>query len=194
MADCFLGEIRLFAGTYAPVDWALCDGILMQIRQNEPLYSLIGTTYGGDGVNTFALPDFRGRVPVGQGQTTPPPGSTSSLFALGQAGGTEVVALTAAQNPAHSHNFCAVNRPATTSSPVNNMVAAPPTNGTTQGLYISAAKTGTTQVADPNFLDYAGGVASGGSSQVTGDFHQNMMPYLALTYIICTKGFYPTQP
>jgi microcystin-dependent protein len=190
MTDCFLGEIRLFGGAYAPEDWALCDGSSLAIRTYPDLYSLIGTTYGGDGVNTFRLPDFRGRVVVGQGQM----GSSNSNFALGQSGGTETVTLTVAQIPAHNHKFNALNTPATTSSPVNTMLAVPQPVNNTQGLYMATTKAGAvTQVADPNFLDYTGGAASGGASQAVGDPHQNMMPFLSLNYIISLHGAFPIR-
>lgn len=194
MADCFIGEIRLFAGNYAPEDWALCNGAALSIADNQALYSLIGVTYGGDARTTFNVPDLRGRVAVGQGQTTPPAGSTSSNFVLGQSGGVETVSLTAAQNAAHTHTLNAVNVTATATTPVGNMLAAPPANGSTQGLYMDVSKTtAISQVADPNFLDYAGGAASGGASRDAGNPHQNMMPFLALNYIICLKGMYPSN-
>lgn len=195
MADCFVGEIRLFGGIYAPVNWAFCNGVALAIQDYQALYSLIGVTYGGDGVISFNLPDFRGRAVLGQGQATQPAGGTSSNFVLGQTGGVETVALTPAQNAAHTHSFSAVNAPASTLMPANNMLATVTPNGTTAGLYINPTKTGAiSQVADPNFLDYAGGAANGGSSRVSGNPHNNMMPFLALNYIICVNGFYPDRP
>lgn len=194
MTDCFVGEIRLFGGPYAPVGWQLCNGALLSIQSYPALYSLIGTTYGGDGQTTFAIPDFRGRLAVGQGQTAPPSGSTSSNFILGQSGGTETVSLTAAQNGPHTHTFNAVNIPATTTMPSGNMLAAVTPNGNTMGLYIDPTKPGTAQVADPNFVDFAGGAASGGSSRSAGNPHDNMMPFQAINYIICLEGLYPDRP
>lgn len=195
MTDCFLGEIRIFGGNYAPEDWHLCNGALLSIQTYPALYSLLGTAYGGDAVTTFGLPNFNGRIVVGQGQMSPPPaGSTSSNYLLGQMGGAETVSLTAAQNAAHNHTFYAVNTPATGSSPVNTMLASPVPNGTTTGLYMDVSKAATAQVADANFLDFAGGAASGGSSHAVGDPHQNMMPFLTLTYIICVNGLYPDRP
>lgn len=203
MADYITGEIRAFGGTTPPDDWVPCDGRLLSISQYQPLYALIGTIYGGDGVNNFAVPDFRGRLVVGQGQTTPPAGSTASNFALGQSGGTETVSLTSAQNAAHTHAFNAVNAPATSTAPVggaapnftNTMALATVTpNGTVAGLYMATNVAGaTSQTFDPNFLDYAGGAASGGGSQSGGDPHNNVMPFIAITYMICVNGLFPNR-
>ncbi len=101
MSDQYVGEIRLFAGDYAPENWAFCDGRLLSIAEYQMLYSLIGTTYGGDGVSNFALPDLRGRVPVSQGNLTTPSGTVA--FHIGQMGGKESVTLTANTIPAHTH-------------------------------------------------------------------------------------------
>ncbi|WP_114393484.1 phage tail protein [Oleisolibacter albus] len=195
MADCFVGEIRLFGGIYAPVDWMLCNGAALAIREYQPLYSLIGVTYGGDGVNSFNLPDFRGRAVVGQGQAPAAAGVTTTNFLLGQMGGSETVSLTPAQNAAHTHSFSAVNVAASTGIPTNNMLAVVTPNGQTSGLYMNTTTAGAiAQVADPNFLDYSGGMASGGSSKELGNPHNNMMPFLALNYIICVSGLYPDRP
>src|SRR5271166_5833783 len=99
MADPFLGEIRIFGGTFAPLGWAFCQGQLLPIAQNTALFSLLGTTYGGDGVSNFALPDLRGRVPMGMGQ-----GPGLSPYVQGQMGGAESVTLTTQQMPPHSHS------------------------------------------------------------------------------------------
>src|SRR5476649_2718005 len=106
MASPFIGEIRMFGGNFAPQGWALCQGQLMAISQNDVLFNLIGTTYGGDGQNTFALPDLRGRVPVHQGS------NGQSNYVVGEGGGVEEVALTAAQMPAHRHTMLASTSPA----------------------------------------------------------------------------------
>src|SRR3954471_20845544 len=103
MAEPFVGEIRIFAGNFAPVGWAHCDGALLSIAENDVLFNLIGTTYGGDGQTTFALPDLRGRVPVHR----------AADLAVGQAGGAEEVTLSVAQLPAHGHGFAASVRPGT---------------------------------------------------------------------------------
>src|SRR5262245_29652358 len=110
--DNYLGEIRLFAGNFAPRGWRFCDGGLLPIAENDALFNLLGTTYGGDGVSTFALPDLRGRVAIGQGTG---PGLTNRP--LGEPGGTESVTLVLGQCPAHTHQLFATNAPATTASP-----------------------------------------------------------------------------
>src|SRR5262249_27160571 len=111
MATPFVGEIRMFGGNFAPLGWALCDGSLLSISENETLFALIGTTYGGDGQTTFALPDLRGRVPMHMGGT----------FVQGQAAGVETMTLTVAQIPAHSHAMLATNDIPTQTSPQNNV-------------------------------------------------------------------------
>src|SRR3569623_1528496 len=115
--DNFLGEIRMFAGNYAPEDWHFCDGSTLQINQFDALYALLGTTYGGDGRVTFGLPDLRGRAPVHKGTGTGLPPVT-----LGQKGGSETVSLPAANLPPHTHPLNAVNAPATTNTPGNGMM------------------------------------------------------------------------
>lgn len=179
MSDYFIGEIRLFAGMYAPADWQLCDGTLLQINTYQALYSLIGTTYGGDGVNTFAVPDLRGRIPIGQGQ-----GTNLSNRVLGQQGGAEAVALQAAQVGAHSHTMLTAGTTATT-----------PTLGTSV-MFANTVST-VTQYLKPG-LGSAGGsavnpVASTISNTGSGVAHQNMMPTATLTYIIALNGTYPMR-
>src|SRR5437868_2724707 len=119
MQTPYLGNVILFGGNFAPVGWAFCDGSLISISQNDALYSLLGTTYGGDGVNTFGLPDLRGRIPVHQGQ-----GSGLSNYVMGQQGGTEAVSLTSAMLPLHSHPVLSNSAAATTTDPTNNFLAA----------------------------------------------------------------------
>src|SRR5690242_13853470 len=114
MADSFMGEIRIFGGTFAPLGWAFCNGALLSIAQNGALFNLIGTTYGGDGQNTFALPDLRGRVPVHQG----------TGYVMGQVAGEETVTLTTSQLPAHTHGVQAQENTGDQSSPANNVWAA----------------------------------------------------------------------
>jgi microcystin-dependent protein len=165
MSDPYLGEIRIFAGNYAPVDWALCDGQLLQIAQYDALFSLIGTSYGGDGLNTFALPDLRGRLPIHQG----------GGFVTGGAGGTEQVTLTAQQLAGHSHPLMASTALATQESPAGNV-----TGQTEIALYGNESPFGP---MNGQALPPAGG------SQP----HDNVQPFLCLTFIICTNGIYPTQ-
>src|SRR6184192_840441 len=119
MAQPYVGEIRMFAGNFAPAGWMFCDGTSLPISENETLFQLIGTTYGGDGQTTFALPDLRGRVPVHQG-TDP---NTSSNYVIGEAGGVETVTLTTQQIPAHTHALTATTAAGTQPNPGGNLLA-----------------------------------------------------------------------
>ncbi|HYA98182.1 MAG TPA: tail fiber protein [Methylomirabilota bacterium] len=166
MSSPFVGEIRMFAGNFAPAGWAFCDGSLIPISENETLFQLIGTTYGGDGENTFALPDLRGRVPVHVG-----PG-----FALGQAGGAETVTLTVSQIPAHAHVPQCSAGAGSQQSPGGAMWASPSV-GT---IYSSAS---------PSLAMDPAGVGPGGGSQP----HDNMIPFLAVNFILSQFGVFPTQ-
>lgn len=170
MSDPYVGEIRLFAGNFAPVGWALCQGQLVAIAENDVLYSLIGTTYGGDGQNTFALPDLRGRVPVHQGQ-----GPGLSQRTMGQTGGTETVTLQSGQTPAHSHPALASTATASLGAPGGNLLAA--TTGSTYG---------TGPATTP--------MASGAITSAWGNPqpHENMAPTLTVNYIISLYGIYPS--
>jgi len=161
----YVGEIRMFGGNFAPVGWAICNGALIAISENEALFNLIGTTYGGDGVNTFALPDLRGRVPVHQGVG----------FAPGQSGGSETVTLTVSQLPAHTHVPQANSNPGTNASPSSNVWASSSLN-----QYSSNAPGAP---MDPAALGSTGG------SQP----HENMMPFVAINFIISLFGIFPTQ-
>ncbi|MFE5322762.1 phage tail protein [Paenibacillus sp. NPDC056579] len=170
MADPFIGEIRMFGGNFAPLGWLKCDGQLLSIAQYSTLYTLIGTTYGGDGVNTFALPDLRGRLPIHQGT------GAGGTYALGQAAGTETVTLTTQQIPAHSHTVRAFSQQGDTNSP-NNAVWA---NSTLDQFGADTTIPGTMHPA-------AVGI-TGGSQP-----HENMMPYLCVHFIIATEGIFPSQ-
>ena len=170
MADPFVGEIRLFAGNYAINGWTFCDGSLLPIPENEVLFALIGTTYGGDGQNTFAVPDLRGRVPVHQGSA---PGL--STYPLGQMAGTESVTLGTAQYPAHRHAVAA-NTASGTAAPAGGVLA---------GNSVSVYGTGAPTVA---MAAQAVGAAPGG-----GQPHNNMAPSLGLNYIISLFGIFPQQ-
>ncbi|MGG4144659.1 tail fiber protein [Paenibacillus algorifonticola] len=172
MADSYLGEIRLFVGKYAPMDWEMCNGQTILISQNEALYSLIGTTYGGNGKTTFALPDFRGRVPVHMGKS-----AEGSNYNLKDKGGAETVQLTESQLPAHTHLTQAQRAAGEESSPENNFWAA------------STAKQYSGGEAPNATLGNSSTLYSVGGNQP----HNNMMPFMALTYIICTNGLYPIQ-
>jgi len=174
MAEPFLGEIRIFAGNFAPTGWALCEGQLLPIAQNTALFSVLGTTYGGNGQTTFALPDLRGRVVVSFGQ-----GPGLSPYQEGQMGGTETTTLTAAQMPSHSHSVGATET-ATTNDP----------KGAVPAKYISPAAGAHVYGAqsDGTAMNSAMIGASGGGQPVS-----TLQPYLVINYIIALQGIYPSR-
>jgi microcystin-dependent protein len=161
----YIGEIRMGGWNFAPVGWAMCNGQLMPISEYEALYTLIGTTYGGDGNATFGLPDLRGRLPVHQG----------AGFAMGQAAGTETVTLTSSQSPAHSHPFMCSTDDATQPSPAGNVPAVIGAGS----AYAQAPATAVMAAAIPS---------SGGGGQS----HSNVQPYQCVTFIISLFGIYPS--
>jgi microcystin-dependent protein len=167
MSSPFVGEIRMFAGNFAPVGWAFCDGSLMPISENETLFNLIGTTYGGDGQTTFALPNLQSRVPVHVG-----PG-----FALAQTAGAETVTLTTSQIPAHNHVPQCNSNPGTAAGPANDVWAVPSPSVT---IYSNVA---------PSLAINAAAVGSAGGSQP----HDNMMPFLVINFILSLFGVFPSQ-
>lgn len=173
MSDPFLGEIRPFGFTFAPSGWALCNGQLLSIAQNSALFSLLGTTYGGNGTTTFALPDLRGRVPMHVGN-----GAGLSPRTLGESGGQEAVTLLTTQIPAHSHPGvsppCSTDDP-NSGSPLNNFPAAVGTSiySTTSNATMGAG--GTT------------GLTGGGQP------HSNVQPYLVINFCICLFGIFPSR-
>ena len=171
MADAFIGEIRIFGGTFAPMDWAFCDGTTLPIVGNETLFSLIGTIYGGDGVNNFKLPDLRGRVPVHQGTLA------GVTYIIGQQGGQETVALLANQVPAHTHKVRVKQGEGTASTPAGNVWATVPGS--------NRYSTNT-----PNLAMRSTTVGQAGGS---GAAHENVMPFQAVNFIICMVGLYPTR-
>jgi microcystin-dependent protein len=173
MPDPYLGEITTFAGNFAPVGWALCQGQLLPIAQNEALFSLIGTTYGGDGVSNFALPNLASRIPLHQGT-----GSGLSPRVIGELGGSETVTLTTGQLAIHNHIAVCSNTTANNSaSPVNNFWSTDPGGNT--GAYSTTS--GTTMAAT------AIGNTGGGQP------HNNVQPYLVINYIIALEGIYPSR-
>jgi microcystin-dependent protein len=174
MSNPFVAEIRIFAGNFAPTGWALCDGQLMPISQNTALFSLLGTTYGGDGKSTFALPDLQGMAPMHQGQ-----GAGLSDRFLGETAGEPAVTLLTTEMPIHSHQARATGAGNQT-SPVN---AAWGTLGTTRTPPPLYATSGNVQMS-PLALSLAGG----------GLPHNNMSPYLCLTFIIALQGVFPPRP
>ena len=175
----FLGEIRMFGGTFAPVGWNLCDGTLLSISEYSGLYSLIGTVWGGNGTTNFAVPDLRGRLPVGQGQGT---GLTNRTLGP-SGGGVSQVQLTQAQMPAHSHSFYATSSGGTAVNAGGNVLAAltQPASGAVYGY--ASGTTSATGIMDPHTISYAG------ASQ----YHTNLMPYQAVNFIIALTGLYPTR-
>jgi len=180
MSDQCVGEIRMFAGNYAPQGWALCDGSMLRVADQQMLFSLIGSTYGGDGQTTFALPDLRGRLPLGQGTS-----ASGTNFPLAAKGGVETVALTADQMPGHAHAPMATSAPATLGSPSQNLMAKTvnSSGGTNQDImYLKQAAPvlGT-------YLLKADAVTTAGSNQP----HNNLMPSLAVNFIIALEGVYP---
>jgi microcystin-dependent protein len=178
--DGFTGEIRTFGGNYAPQNWHLCDGTVLNISDYSPLYSLIGVTYGGDGATTFALPDLRGRIPICRGQGT---GLTNRV--IGEKGGNEICTITTDQLPNHTHPAFASKAAGTASNPQGNMWASPvTTTGTAINEYITYSSTYKNGLMDPAAIGSTGG----------GNVHNNVMPSFPLTFIICLNGIYPQRP
>lgn len=172
MDNPFVGTIIMFGGNYAPYNWAFCDGTLYSIAEYEALYSLIGTTYGGDGQTTFAVPDLRGRIPMSQGQA---PGLSN--YVLGQKAGTENVTLLSVNLPPHSHTVIGNSGAATVSTAANGFLAAQP------------------QLQEYNPGASANAVMSSASVSAStgGTPHDNIMPTLAVNYVIAMNGIYPQQ-
>ena len=165
MAQPYVGEIRMFAGNFAPAGWMFCEAQLLPISENETLFQLIGTTYGGDGQSTFALPDLRGRLPIHQGNG----------FVLAQNGGVEEVSLTTQQIPVHSHAFLASANNASAANAAGKLLAQTPS----YTPYIALS---------PNSALSANAVGSTGGSQP----HTNFQPYLCVSFIISLFGIYPS--
>lgn len=166
--DPYIGEIRMFGGNFAPVGWSFCSGQILSISENEALFALIGTTYGGDGVTTFALPDLRGRLPVHQ----------SPSFPIGGAAGVESVTLTTAQIPAHTHGALGSSAVVEGSNPAGALFAT--SEDTPFYAPFNAAKSAS--------LSPAAVGPSGGSQP-----HDNMQPYLCVSFIIALEGIFPSQ-
>ena len=177
----YVGEIRLFAGNFAPAGWAFCQGQTLPIAEYETLFTLIGTTYGGDGQNTFALPDFRGRVPVAVN-----PNSYAGV--IGTLGGTENVTLTIGQIPLHNHPMLAADATGTTNVPSSDVMPAKAADmqfpgGTKQIMTYAKDNAGGKITVNPQSV-----LPQGGSQP-----HENMKPYVGINYIICLYGIYPQQ-
>jgi microcystin-dependent protein len=171
MSEPFVGEIRMFAGTFAPRGWALCDGQLLAVSQNDALFSLFGTIYGGDGRTTFGLPDLRGRIPIHEGSG---PGLTPRN--IGARAGQENVTLTTNQLPSHSHPLQASTDIADQAAPTGNVTAQPGT----ADLYFAAAPVGAMA---------SSAITNTGGSQP----HTNVMPFLCIHFIVALVGIYPSR-
>jgi microcystin-dependent protein len=171
MSEPFVGEIRMFAGNFAPRGWAFCDGQLLAVSQNDALFSLLGTIYGGDGRTTFGLPDMRGRIPLHQGE-----GPGLSPRRLGSKGGAEKETLTVNQLPSHSHVFNANTEAATASDPAGRVLAD------VQGYNFYRDDIQDTSLAP-------GAITNTGGSQS----HTNLMPTLCVHFIIALFGIYPSR-
>jgi microcystin-dependent protein len=164
MAQPYVGEIRMFGGNFSPAGWHFCDGSLLPISENEVLFQLIGTTYGGDGQTTFGVPDLRGRLPIHQGNG----------FIVGENGGAESVTLTTNQLPTHNHPFLASQGPGNQNNPANSLTA----NSSSVQIYIEDS---------PDTSMNAQSVGPVGGSQP----HSNMQPYLCISFIISLFGIFP---
>ena len=169
MVQPFVGEIRMFGGTFAPVGWAMCDGQLLQVSANQTLFSLLGTSYGGDGRTTFALPDLRGRVPLHQGS-----GIGLTPRVIGARSGSERVAVGATQLPSHTHAMKASANAADEANPAGAVLAA-----ASADIYVVDTATA---------MDGAAVVADGGG----GSSHNNMAPYAVVNFIIALSGIFPS--
>jgi microcystin-dependent protein len=175
MSQPYVGEIRMFGGNFAPAGWAFCAGQLMPISENETLFNLIGTTYGGDGQSTFGLPDLRGRAPMHAGT------ALGTTVTLAQTGGVEGVTLATAQIPQHNHMFQATTTGAALSP--QNAVAAIPSSTSAPGLQTYAAAGGAPLVPlKPTMIQNNGG----------GQPHENRQPFLCVSFIISLFGIFPT--
>ena len=174
MSQPFVGEIKMFGGNFAPRSYAFCNGQLLSISQNTALFSLLGTTYGGNGTTTFALPNLQGRFPMHWGN-----GPGLSPRAIGESSGTETTTLSAAQMPAHNHVVNVATSTGTVSAAANNLLAASSTRGETH----YAAAGGTTAALNPASLS-----STGGSQPLS-----IMPPFLAVTFIIALFGIFPSR-
>lgn len=180
MSDYYVGEIRMFGGNFAPQNWALCNGQILSISQNDTLYALIGSTFGGDGQTTFALPNLQGRIPVGQGQ-----GGGLSNRVLGQMGGVEEVTLTPSTIPGHSHMLMATLADATSPTPSGSVIPGKPTAASATFYTVPAQGK-----ADPVARELAtAAIAIDGGGQP----HDNIMPSLCATFIIALAGIFPSR-
>ncbi len=172
MSEPFLAEVRIVGFNFAPRGWAFCDGQILPINQNQSLYSLLGTTYGGDGRTSFALPDLRGRTPIHVGS------SNGSIHLLGQKGGEETHTLNAAEMPQHNHEAQASSQPGDSPIPTNNVL----------GSSLNEIYRSFTQPSDQVAMR-SGTISNAGGGQA----HENMQPYLALNFCIALQGLFPSR-
>jgi len=170
MSQPFIGEIRMFGGSFAPAGWAFCDGQLVPISENDTLFNLIGTTYGGDGQETFAMPDLQGRVPLHQGTLA------GNTYQIGEKAGVENVTLSTNQIPIHSHPFLASNDGANSPNPGSSAIGRSPQ----VNMFFNGS---TSTVMNASIIGPIGG------SQP----HENMQPFLVVSFIISLFGIFPTQ-
>ena len=178
MVQPYVGEVRMFGSSFAPVGWAFCNGQSMSVAEYQALFALIGTTYGGNGTTTFNLPNLQGRLCVGMGQ-----GPGLSNYTIGQVGGAETVTLNATQMPMHNHALNATTTTANLGTPVNNLAGnATPLTPTGQRMYAGAPGQ-TTGNLSSNSCSFAGGNQP----------HNNLMPSLCVSFIIALFGIYPSQ-
>lgn len=178
--DSYLGEVKLWALNFAPKGWHLCDGTLMPVAQNQALFSLLNNYYGGDGRTNFALPDLRGRVPVATGHNS----QTGANPQLGDKGGTETTTLTQQQTPPHNHAVNVRGDNGNQAGGLNRHIAAAVASTPPGGAIPLYASDGASVALAPETVGIEGG----------GQAHNNMQPYLALNYYICTNGVYPPRP
>jgi microcystin-dependent protein len=171
MAQPYVGEIRMFAGSFNPLGWEFCNGQLMPIAENETLFQLIGTTFGGDGESTFALPNMQSRIPIHLGS------SGGATYVLGETGGVESVTLTVSQIPSHTHPMLASTDPGLGTNPAGAVAGA-----------LSPVSIYKPNLAAPNIAMNAASVTPVGGSQP----HDNMQPFLAINYIISLFGIFPS--
>ena len=178
MSDAFLGEIRMTGFNFAPSGWALCDGQILAISSNAALFSLLGTTYGGDGVQTFNLPNLQSRVPIHQGN-----GLGLSQYVMGQSAGTESVTLLQNQMPQHNHLLEVSNASGTVSDPTNALPAQINTGTPRSPNFVNAYTAGATGNMAVSAISLAGGNLP----------HNNVQPYLVVNFIIALQGIYPSR-
>jgi microcystin-dependent protein len=179
MSDQFVAEIRIFPFNFAPTGWATCDGQLMPISQNTALFSLLGTTYGGDGKSTFGLPNLQGSAPMQPGQ-----GQGLSLRDLGEMSGTDSITLLTSEIPVHTHTVQASNQTATVATPTGNVPARIAfSTGTQSGSGVAYSANAPTVQMAPQALAPTG----------AGQPHNNLQPYLVLTFCIALQGIFPPR-